>query len=141
MQQFLRTVGATTFANSNCVGGTNNAAVFTNGTAWSIAGFRHRTAVAGPRVLILWNAAADAGHSNAYVRGADFQEPNLVLMSQPDIFSANHCYNYPAVVGSERDGHYGLAVLFGGKVGGGGPGLNTAVGIDDDYTVGSASST
>lgn len=136
VQQFLRTVGATTFANSNCMGGTNGQDVFTNTTAWSIAGFRHRTAIAGPRVLVLWNAAADAGHPNAYIRGADFQEPNLVLMSQPNIFSSAHCYNYPAVVGSERDGHYGLAVLFGGKVGGGGPGLNAAVGIDDDYTPG-----
>lgn len=136
VQQFLRTVGATTFANSNCVGGTNGQGIFTNTTAFSITGFRHRTAIGGPRVLVLWNGAADAGHANAYIRGADFQEPNLVLVSQPDIFSAAHCYNYPAVVGSERDGHYGLAVLFGGKVGGGGPGLNTAVGIDDDYTPG-----
>ncbi len=136
VQEFLRTVGATTFANSNCMGGTNAAAVFTNTTAWSIAGLRHRTATGGPRVLVLWAAAADAGHPNAYIRGADFQEPNLVLMGQPDIFSAAHCYNYPAVVGSERAGHYGLAVLFGGKVGGGGPGLNAAVGIDDDFTPG-----
>jgi hypothetical protein len=136
VQQFVRTVGTTTFANSNCKGGTNNAEVFTNPTAWSIIGFRHRTAVAGPRVLVLWNGAADAGHANAHIRGADFQEPNLVLMSQPDIFSSAQCYNYPAVVGSERDGHYGLAVLFGGKVGGGGPALNTAIGIDDDYTPG-----
>jgi hypothetical protein len=136
VQQFLRTVSPTTFANSNCIGGTNGRGVFTNTTAWSIAGFPLRTATGGPRVLVLWSAAADAGHSNAYIRGADFQEPNLVLISQPDIYSSSHCYNHPAVVGSERDGHYGLAVLFGGKVGSGGPGLNAAVGIDDDYTTG-----
>jgi hypothetical protein len=136
VQQFLRTLGATTFANSNCVGGTNNQDVFTNTIAWSIASFMHRTAIAGPRALVLWSAAANVGHANAYIRGADFQEPGLALMSQPDIFSSAHCYSHPAIVGSERDGHYGLAVLFGGKVGGGGPGLNTAVGIDDDYTTG-----
>jgi hypothetical protein len=136
VQQFIRTVSPTTFANSNCVGGTNNVGVFTNATAWSITGLRHRTAVAGPLVLVLWNAAADAGHANAFIRGAVFQEPGLVLIGQPNIYSSAHCYNYPAVVGSERDGHYALAVLFGGKVGGGGPGLNAAVGIDDDYTPG-----
>jgi hypothetical protein len=134
--EFLRTVSATNFSNPDCRGGANNVDWIEGFTSWSSQGFRARTAIAGPNILTQWPSANDANHPNAYVRAAMFQEPGLVFQTEPDIWNSSGCFSFPALGTNERFGHYGLAIAFGGKNGGGGPAVQAYVGIDDDFTPG-----
>jgi hypothetical protein len=137
VQQFLRTVAASSFpVGKDCRGGTGNNNVFSTFLDVSIIGFDTRVAVAGPLVGVWWPAGPAVSRPNVYVRAAIFQEPGLVLLGQPDIFSADHCMDYAAVTGSERDGHFALTIAFGGRTGGGGAAVSTGVAVDDDFTAG-----
>lgn len=137
VSEFLRTVSAINFTQPDCRGGTNNVNWFTGFTSYSSQGFRARTGIGGPQILFYIGSDADAGHPQAYVRAANFQEPNLLFQGEPDIWNADVCFGYPAISpNGGRLGHFGLAIAAGGKAGGGGPAVQGYVGIDDDYTTG-----
>lgn len=134
----LHNVSAMTFGDADCRGGVNN-------TDWaspleaSIIGFNVRTAVT-KRTVNVWVATdADAAHPNAHIVGAEFRlgtNPNdLRLVQEPVIAFADRCSGEPAV-GVNDNGEQGLAIAVGGRRGGGGPAVTTAVGLKDDYSRG-----
>ncbi len=125
--QIVRNINATAFGSPDCRGGTNN----TNfvGSVDAI-GFDRRGTVHGSRVTWFWNAAADASHTQAYVRAASFNISDLTLQAQPDIFNGGSCFAYPVVSGNGF-GDVGISIANGGKAGGGGGAVQGAVGDDD----------
>lgn len=125
--QVVRAVATSSFANPDCRGGTTNTDFV---GAIGITGFEIRGTVHGSRVTWFWNAANDANHAQAYVRGASFRASDLVLQEQPDIFNATSCFAYPAVTGNTL-GDVGITVANGGRAGGGGAAVQGFVGVDD----------
>ncbi|MEK7405372.1 MAG: hypothetical protein AAB225_09710, partial [Acidobacteriota bacterium] len=140
--QYLRTVAASTFANPDCRGGTNNRDWIERTTAWMITGFRMRGAVGygssgAGRISFYWNVGPDASHLQGHVHSVVISETSLGVLAQPHIWNATACFGYPAVASNER-GDLGLSIGYGGKAGGGTtvPAVQGYVGIDDDYTPG-----
>ena len=130
-----RAVGASTFANPDCRGGTGNFDFIERATAWSIAGFRMRGATGGGRVTFWWPAAADANHPQAHLHGASLATSNLALTAQPSVWNATTCFGFPAVA-SNSSGDYGMSLAVGGKAGGGGTAAQGTVLVDDASSAG-----
>jgi hypothetical protein len=136
-----RTLSASTFTNPDCRGGTNNTDWIERSTAFSIAGFRLRTAVApgavgGPGVLAsYWNVGPDAAHTQGHIHAAVWTLSDFTLMGQPHIFNNSQCFGYPVVTANKR-GDLGISLASGGKAGGAGPAVTGAVGVDDEFTSG-----
>lgn len=138
----LQTVSATTFANSDCRGGTNNLD-WIESKGWGIGeGFlrgalaRGGVGSANPtaqRLQFYWNGGADATHPQAYIRSAVFLLPAMTLLAQPNINNDGFCYGYADVHPNAR-GDLGLSLAFGGMAGGGGPALSAGVAIEDEFT-------
>ncbi|MEO8660771.1 MAG: hypothetical protein ABI693_20035 [Bryobacteraceae bacterium] len=138
----VQNVSATTFADSDCRGGTNNLD-WIQSKGWGIGeGFlrgalaRGGVGSANPtaqRLHFYWNGGADATHPQAYIRSAVFLLPSMALLAQPNINSNDFCYGYADVHPNSR-GDLGLSLAFGGKTGGGGPALSGAVAIEDEFT-------
>lgn len=136
-----RTLSASTFTNPDCRGGTNNTDWIENPTAFSIAGFRLRTAAApgavgGPGVLAsYWNVGSDTAHPQGHIHAAVFTLSDFTLIGQPHIFSDSECFGYPVVTANKR-GDLGISLAHGGKADGAGPAVTGAVGVDDEFTSG-----
>jgi hypothetical protein len=128
----VRNVAPSRFVNPDCRGGIGNFDFIERGTAFSIAGFRTRCTMASgvdqaTPVLICYNfSAPQAGRPHAYLRGTTFRISDRVLISQPDIFSNNSCWGYPAMTSNTR-GNLGMSLAFGGRTGGGGPAVRGVV--------------
>jgi hypothetical protein len=132
----LRNVSAANFANPDCRGGTGNFDFIERSTAWSIAGFRMRSAIGAERVSFYINAGPEgAVRPQAHVRAAVFRTSDLGLVTEPHIWNPNFCFGFPAVSTNAR-GDLGLTIAAGGKAGGGGSAAQGYVGLDDDYTAG-----
>lgn len=136
-----RVISASTFTNPDCRGGINNTDWIERSTAFSIAGFHLRTAVApgalgGPGVLAsYWNVGPDVPHTQGHIHAAVFNLSDLTLAAQPHIFSNTLCFGYPVVTANKR-GDLGISLAAGGKAGGAGPAVQGFVGIDDEFTTG-----
>lgn len=135
-----RAIAASTFANPDCRGGTNNTDFVEKSTAWSITGFRMRGAVGGGNLAFYWNVGPDAAHTQGHVHSAVFREYGLTLISQPHIFNNTLCFAFPTVAANDR-GDFGLTIAYGGRLGGGGPAVTGGIAIDDSYTTGVGSFT
>ena len=128
----VRNVAPSVFVNPDCRGGIGNFDFIERSTAFSIAGFRTRCTMASgvdqaTPVLICYNfSAPQAGRPHAYLRGTTFRISDRVLISQPDIFSNNSCWGYPAMSSNTR-GNLGMSLAFGGRTGGGGPAVRGVV--------------
>lgn len=138
----LRTVDASTFGDPDCRGGTNNTD-FITGTNGSAAGFQLRTAFGDGRLLVTWQVAADASHTQGHMHAALFRlDPlpdttpfNPVLLSQPHIFNNAFCFGFGGISSNKR-GDFGLVIAHGGQAGGGGSAVGVSVALDDDYSPG-----
>lgn len=134
----LHDVGAMTFGDPDCRGGVNNTD-WADDLAASIEGFNVATAVNRKSVNVWASTSSDAAHPNAHIVGAKFRlgkRPNdLRLVQQPVIAFAHQCTGLPAV-GVNDSGDQGLAIAVGGRNGGGGPAVTTAVGIKDKHNPG-----
>jgi hypothetical protein len=135
----LKTVQASSFVNPDCRGGIGNHDFIQRPTSWSISGFRTRCTMAvGPNqppggvLACYWHSAPIGKFPNAHIRAAHFSITTKDVLSQPHIWSRNHCFAYPAV-SSNQSGAIGYSVAFGGKAGGGGPAVRGAVGVLDRF--------
>jgi hypothetical protein len=135
----LRTVQSSNFSNPDCRGGPDDFDFIEKATAWSIAGFRTRCTIAvgsdQPSDGVLacyWHSAPIGTFPNAHIRAAHFSIASKDVLSQPHIWSPNHCFGYPAVSSNQR-GSIGYSLAFGGKDGGGGPAVKGAVGMFDRF--------
>ena len=140
----VKTVQQTTFANSDCRGGTNNLD-WIESKGWGIGeGFMRGALARGgvgsenpacQRLHFYWNAANDATHPQAYIRSAVFELPSLTLVAEPNINSDEFCYGYADVHPNAR-GDLGVTLAFGGRNGGNGRALGAGVAIEDEFTAG-----
>ena len=129
-------VGAMTFGATDCRGGTNNA-------NWqpstSIVGFPVRVTVGNDFVHAWTPVANDAGHTHAYIQGAQFRigaaQNGLTLVQQPQIFFTDRCAGSPNFGVNDR-GDLGYSIAIGGAKGGGGPAVNPCVGMKDQFNPG-----
>ena len=141
VQQYLRTVQASSFTNPDCRGGTGNFDFIQQGTSWSVAGFRTRCTVAQGAIqpdgvlACYWNSNRVGAIPQGHVRSAVFRLSDLALTAQPHLFSNSQCFGYPAVTGNSL-GDIGISVAFGGRFGGGGTAARAGVGVDDQFTAG-----
>ncbi len=131
----LRTLGASTFANPDCRGGTGNFDFIQRSTAWSIAGFRLRGATGGGQVTFWWPVAADSSHPQAHLHGAALRTSDLAVIAQPPVWNSSTCFGYPAVA-SNVFGEYGMSIGVGGRAGGSGTAARGAVLVDDGDSAG-----
>lgn len=67
----------------------------------------------GGRLGFLWSAGRATGRPHPFVRGAVVDETSLALVSEPDLWSANGAWAYPAAAPNRR-GEIGLAAFYGG---------------------------
>jgi len=135
VNQFTRATTATNFVNPDCRGGTGNFDFIERSTAWSITGFRGRTAVGGGQVAFFINAAADASHPQAHLHGQAISRSTLAVIANPVVFNSSSCFGFPAL-GSNSRNDLGLSVAFGGRAGGGGTAARGYVGVDDASSAG-----
>ncbi|GAA0907317.1 hypothetical protein [Virgisporangium aurantiacum] len=126
----VRTIQTSTFNNPDCRGGTGDFDFIERTTSFSAAGFRMRGAVHGANVTWFWNASAGGGVTQGHVRAASFRRSDMVLLSEPHIFNADHCFGYPTVSGNVF-GDLGITIAAGGRAGGGGSAAQGFVGVDD----------
>ncbi|GIH07537.1 hypothetical protein Rhe02_56040 [Rhizocola hellebori] len=126
----VRTTGTSAFTNPDCRGGTGNFDFIERATSFSAAGFRMRGAVHGSRVTWFWHSAPVTGIAQAHVRAASFRASDSVLLEEPHIFNAAHCFGYPVVSGNVF-GALGISIAAGGAAGGGGSAAQGFVGVDD----------
>jgi hypothetical protein len=139
--QFNRSIAATRQAIPDCRGGVGNINWFVTQSS-SAQGFSMRTAVA-PGALsdgrdavgVWWNAAPTGGFLQAHIRAAIFDSVNIGLIAQPHIFNNGFCFGFPSVSSNKR-GDFGMHLAFGGRAGGGGTAVNTAIGVDDEFSPG-----
>jgi hypothetical protein len=68
---------------------------------------------AGGRLGFLWSAGRSAGRPHPYIRGAVLDEATLSLVAEPDLWSTNGAWAYPAATPNRR-GTVGLAAFYGG---------------------------
>ncbi len=130
-------VAESAFNNPDCRGGTNNYDFIERGTAYSIAGFRMRGAVAGSVVQFVWPSSAVGGATQAHVRGV-VVNPSTNTKVQDTIIYNNStplCFSFP-VLGGNSDGEFAISLAAGGKSGGGGSAAQGYVGVDDSSTSG-----
>ncbi|KUM92774.1 hypothetical protein AQI88_29905 [Streptomyces cellostaticus] len=134
----LHDVAAMTFGDADCRGGVNNAD-WADEIAANIVGFNVQTAITRNSVNVWVPTNSDAKYRQPHIVGAEFRRgkhPNdLGLVQQPVIAFSGQCAGVPAV-GVNDSGDQGLAIGVGGRVGGRGPAVTTAVGIKDKYNQG-----
>jgi hypothetical protein len=133
--QFTRATSAVTFANPDCRGGVGNFDFIERSTAWSITGFRGRTAVGGGQVTYLINAANDGGHPQAHLRGQAISRSSLGVIANLAVWNSGTCFGFPAL-GSNSRNDLGLSLAVGGKAGGGGSAAQGYVAVDDASSAG-----
>ena len=138
-----RSISASTFANPDCRGGTNNTDFLERSTSWSITGFRMRgwyglPPKGGTRDVVgfLWNVGADTAHPQGHIHGAVFDADTKNLVSQPHIFNSGFCFAFPDTAPTSR-GHPAVILAFGGKSGGGGTAVRNGILLGDDSATGS----
>ena len=69
--------------------------------------------VGGGAITLMWTAGSDAGHPHAFARVVRISEANKQVTGQPDVWSANRAWAYPAV--STNDGGLlGFTAFYGG---------------------------
>jgi hypothetical protein len=89
-------------------------------------------------ILVYW-PSGDMGTARpqAFIRGALFRDGRggFGRVSQPDIFNTGFCFGDPVATANKR-GDVGIALALGGRKGGGGPPVQPAVGIADEFTGG-----
>lgn len=127
-----------TFTNPDCRGGVGGYDFVESSTAWSITGFRIRSALSNNRYLCsYWNVGADGAHPQGHVHAAcfDVSTATPTLVAEPHIFNSGFCFGYPVVTSNAR-GDFGYSIAYGGKAGGGGLAARGTVGIADDFTAG-----
>ncbi len=127
-----------TFSNPDCRGGVGNYDWIERSTAWSIAGFRVRSALHKQRYLCsYWNVGPDASHTQGHVHAAcfDTNDSPPTLVAQPHIWNSGACFGFPAVSANVR-GDLGLSIGYGGQSGGGGTAAKGQIGIYDDVSGG-----
>ena len=137
-----RAIGASTFTNPDCRGGTNNTDFIERTSAWSITGFRMRgwyglPPRGGTRDVVgfMWNVGADASHSQGHVHAAVFDADTKNLVSEPHIWNSTFCFGFPDTAPTSR-GHPAVIVAWGGKSGGAGNAVRNAILLGDDSTTG-----
>ncbi|MGH2452904.1 MAG: hypothetical protein ACRDF5_03960 [bacterium] len=132
---------ATTSANADCRGGTNNADFwgFLNS---SIHGFQRRNVIADNKVGTYYGVDPDAAHTQGHIHGylrrvlasIGTGAPTLsTLIASTALANSTACVGFPHVTANKK-GHLGFAVAFGGRAGGGGSAVTPAAGIADDFT-------
>jgi len=135
-----RAITASPFNDPDCRGGTNNTD-YIGALNASGRGFQLRTtaapgALGGPGVLAsYWQVGTDAVHPQGHIHAAVFRLSDLVLISQPHIFSSAFCFGFPQVTANKR-GDIGITLAVGGRAGGGGTAARGYVGLDDEFTSG-----
>lgn len=68
---------------------------------------------AGGRLGFLWTAGRSAGRPNPYIRGVTLDEASLSVVAQPDLWSQNGAWAYPAAAPNAK-GVIGLSAFFAG---------------------------
>lgn len=68
---------------------------------------------AGGRLGFLWSAGRSAGRPQPYIRAVTLDEQSLTLVAEPDLWSPNGAWAYPAAAPNKRGG-IGLSAFFGG---------------------------
>jgi len=85
--------------------------------------------VADGVIGFMWTAGRNASRPFPHARVIRVDENTKALIDQPDIWSNNAAYAYPAVCPNDR-GHLGLSIFYGG----GKKHPSYVVGVNDDYT-------
>jgi hypothetical protein len=138
----LETVEQTTFANSDCRGGTNNQDWIESKGRHITEGFLRGALARGGvgsdiptlnRLQFFWNGAKDAKHKQAYVRSAVLELPDLKVLKEPNIHNPDFCFGYADAYPNAR-GDLGIVIAFGGRDNGNGRALGSGVGIEDEFT-------
>jgi len=134
----LVNVGTMTFGDPDCRGGVNNAD-WAGPLEASIIGFNVRTTVGNDFVNVWVPTNKDGSHPHAFIRGAQFRigssQDALTLVQQPEIWATDKCMG-TSTAGVNDRGDQGLAIAVGGRTGGGGPAVTTAVGMKDEFNPG-----
>ena len=134
-------VGAMTFGDPDCRGGSNNADWADPLTA-NIVGFNVRATVGNDFVTVWATTAADASHPQAHIHGAAFRigatQTSLTLVQQPVIWNSTNCFGLPNPTVNDR-GDIGMSLAFGSMAGGGGSAVATGVIMKDQFTPGPGS--
>ena len=68
---------------------------------------------AGGRLGFLWSAGRSAGRPHPYIRAVTLSEQTLAVTAEPDLWSANGAWAYPAAA-ANKVGRVGLSAFFGG---------------------------
>jgi hypothetical protein len=92
-------------------------------TDWRITG----GAVAGGKIVFMWTSGADGKHPQPYCRVARIDEQALQLVDEPDLWSRDHAWAYPAVAPNSA-GKLGFTAFYGG----GGENPSHVVGVRDE---------
>ena len=102
-----------------------------NGTAWMSRTDRRITGawVANNVIGLAWTVGSKGSRPFPHVRVVRVNEQTKALVDEPDLWSNNAAYAYPAVCPNDR-GHLGLSIFYGG----GDRKPSFLVGISDDYT-------
>jgi len=136
--QNLLPVGAMTFGNPDCRGGTLNND-WADSLEAGIVGFDVRVAIGNDRVSAFAATAADASHTQAHIHGAIWRigssQTSYTLQSQPVVFNSTFCTGIP-IVGANDRGDLGLSIAVGGKAGGGGTAAHADVFMIDEFSPG-----
>lgn len=68
---------------------------------------------AGGRIGFLWSSGRTPGRPQPYVRAVTLDEQSLAVVAEPDLWSANGAWAYPAAAPS-TSGRIGLSAFYGG---------------------------
>jgi hypothetical protein len=90
---------------------------------WRITG----GAVANGTITLMWTSGKDGSHPHPYCRAARINEESMQLVDEPDLWSDNHAWAYPAVA-PNSGGKLGFTAFYGG----GGDNPSHVVGVRDD---------
>lgn len=69
--------------------------------------------VGGAQIAFLWTASSDSSHPFAFIRIARINETTKALIDEPDIWSANGAWAYPAA-STNNGGQIGISAFYGG---------------------------
>jgi len=67
----------------------------------------------GGRLGFLWSAGRSPGRPHPFVRAVTLDETSLAVVAEPDLWSANGAWAYPAAA-ANANGQIGLSAFFGG---------------------------
>lgn len=69
----------------------------------------------GDHIGVAWSAGADAEHDHPYIRVARLSSASLDVVDEPDLWSSDRAWAYPAVALNQR-GDVGMSAFCGGSV-------------------------